>query len=82
MPRLIDSDRQAAVRDAIGGENVRRRVITVWDAEMIGELLDVPGALILQDVQAIKAQRNPRFTGGVKLSIAGSQGRSGPDSIY
>jgi hypothetical protein len=32
MPRLIDSDQQAAVRDALGGENVRRRVITVWDA--------------------------------------------------
>jgi hypothetical protein len=54
MPRLIDSDRQAAVRDAIGGENVRRRVITVWDAEMIGALLDVPGSVILSDVQAIK----------------------------
>jgi len=49
--------RQAALRDPIRDENVRRRVITVWDAEMIGALLDVPGALILQDVQAIKAAK-------------------------
>ena len=32
-------------------------MITAWDAEMIGALLDVPGALILQDVQAIKAAK-------------------------
>ena len=46
--------RQAALRDPIRDENVRRRVITVWDAEMIGALLGVPGSVILSDVQAIK----------------------------
>jgi hypothetical protein len=51
MLRLIDSDRQAAVRDVMNS----RRVITVWDGEMIGKLRDVPGALILADVQTIKA---------------------------
>ena len=51
MLRLIDSDRQAAIRDVMNS----RRVITVWDGEMIGKLRDVPGALILADVQTIKA---------------------------
>ena len=50
MPRLIDSDRQAAIRDVMNS----RRVITVSDAEMIGALLGVPGSVILSDVQAIK----------------------------
>jgi hypothetical protein len=50
MPRLIDFDRQAAIRDVMNS----RRVITVSDAEMIGALLGVPGSVILSDVQAIK----------------------------
>jgi len=50
MPRLIDSDRQAAIRDVMNS----RRVITVSDAEMIGALLGVPGSVILSNLQAIK----------------------------
>jgi hypothetical protein len=34
-----------------------RRVITVWDAEMIGRLLGVPGAQIMADLQTIKRRQ-------------------------
>lgn len=66
MPRLIDSDRQAAIRDVMN----RRRVITVSDAEMIGALLGVPGSVILSDVQAIKESATRGLLVVLKLSIA------------
>jgi hypothetical protein len=66
MPRLIDSDRQAAIRDVMNS----RRVITVSDAEMIGALLGVPGSVILSDVQAIKESATRGLLVVLKLSIA------------
>jgi hypothetical protein len=51
MPLLSDNDRQIAVKRVLDS---RHRVITVWDAEMIGRLLDIPATTILQDVQALK----------------------------
>lgn len=78
MPRLIDSDRQAAIRDVMNS----RRVITVSDAEMIGALLGVPGSVILSDVQAIKESATRGLLVVLSSRSPGSRGRSGPDSIY